>query len=123
MVAFYISTYIIDMLAPSFQSEKNLGKSAQLVAYSGTPSYIAALFSFIPFLSLLIVIAGWAYGIYIMYLGIGPMKKTAEDKKVAYMVIAFVIMIAVYFILVAILTAILFAVLGIGAITMSTLGS
>ena len=35
ILAYYISVYVIDMLAPSFGSEKNLGKSAQLVAYSG----------------------------------------------------------------------------------------
>jgi len=116
MVAFYLSAYIIDMLAPSFESEKNLGKSAQLVAYSGTPSYIAALLSFIPLLSFLLAIAGWVYGIYIMYLGIGPLKKTPEDKKVIYMVIAFVIMIAVYFILGAILGAILLTAMGLGGI-------
>ena len=99
IVAFYISVYVIDMLAPSFASEKDLGKSAQLVAYSGTPSYIAALLSFIPFLSILIALAGWVYGIYLTYLGLGPLKKTPEDKKIVYMIIAFVIMIGVYVLL------------------------
>ncbi|MBK8496631.1 MAG: hypothetical protein IPL50_17785 [Chitinophagaceae bacterium] len=56
-----------------------------------------------------------AYGIYIMYLGIGPLKKTPEDKKVVYMIIAFVIMIALYFIIVAILTGIAVASFGIGS--------
>jgi len=50
-----------------------------------------------------------------MYLGIGPLKKTPEDKKVVYMIIAFVIMIALYFIIVAILTGIAVASFGIGA--------
>ena len=115
VVAFYISVYIIDMLAPSFGSEKNMGKSAQLVAYSGTPSYVGALLSFIPIIGWLISLAAWAYGIYLMYLGIGPLKKTPEDKKVVYMIVAFVIMIALYFILVAILGAIIFAAMGITA--------
>ena len=107
---------IIDMLAPSFGSEKNLGKSAQLVAYSATPGYIGALLSFIPILGLLISIAAWVYGIYLMYLGIGPLKKTPEDKKVVYMLVAYVIWIAIYFILVAILGAILFSIMGLGII-------
>ena len=115
VVAFYISVYIIDMLAPSFGSEKNMGKSAQLVAYSGTPSYVGALLSFIPIIGWLISLAAWAYGIYLMYLGIGPLKKTPEDKKVVYMIVAFVIMIALYFILVAILGTIIFAAMGITA--------
>lgn len=117
VVGFYLSTIIIDLLAPSFGSEKDINKSAQLVAYSGTPSYVASLLSFIPILGLLISIAGWAYGIYIMYLGIGPLKKTPEDKKVVYMIVAFVIMIAIYFIVAAILGAILFAAFGFGTLS------
>jgi hypothetical protein len=117
IVAFYVSVIIIDMLAPSFGSEKNMGKSAQLVAYSGTPSYVGGLLSFIPVIGWIVSIAAWVYGIYLMYLGIGPIKKTPEDKKVVYMIVAFVIMAAIYFIVVAILGAILFAALGAGMAT------
>lgn len=115
VVSFYITVIIVDMLAPSFASEKDMGKSAQLVAYSGTPSYIGALLSFIPVVGWLIALAAWAYGVYLMYLGIGPIKKTPEDKKVVYMIVAFVIMIVLYFILVAILGGILFAAMGMTA--------
>lgn len=117
MVAFYISVLIIDMLAPSFGSEKNLNKSAQLVAYSATPGYIGGLLSFIPVLGLLISIAAWVYGVYLMYLGIGPIKKTPEDKKVVYMLVAYIIWIAIYFILAAILGAILFSLFGLGVLS------
>lgn len=115
VVSFFITVMIVDMLAPSFGSEKNMGKSAQLVAYSGTPSYIGGLLSFIPVVGWIISLAAWVYGIYLMYLGIGPLKKTPEDKKVVYMVIAFLIMIVLYFILVAILGAIIFAAVGLTA--------
>ena len=112
VIAYYVSVIIIDLLAPSFGSEKNMGKSAQLVAYSGTPSYVAGLLSFIPILGMILLIAAWVYGIYLMYLGIGPLKKTPEDKKIVYMIVGFLIIIVLYFILVAILTAVLFAALG-----------
>lgn len=115
VVGYYVSVMIIDLLAPSFGSEKNMGKSAQLVAYSATPSYLAGLLSFIPVIGSLLKFAAWAYGIYLMYLGIGPLKKTPEDKKIVYMVIAFVIMIAINLVLIAILGAVLFAALGFGA--------
>ena len=115
VISYYITVIIVDMLAPSFASEKDMGKSAQLVAYSGTPSYVGALLSFIPVIGWLIALAAWAYGIYLMYLGIGPLKKTPEDKKVGYMIVAFLIMIALYFILVAILGGILFAAMGMTA--------
>ena len=116
VISYYITVIIVDMLAPSFASEKDMGKSAQLVAYSGTPSYVGALLSFIPVIGWLIALAAWAYGIYLMYLGIGPLKKTPEDKKVGYMIVAFLIMIALYFILVAILGGILFAAMGMTAV-------
>lgn len=112
VVAYFITVIFLDMLAPSFGSEKNMGKSAQLVAYSGTASYIGALLSFVPVVGWLISIAAWAYGIYIMYLGIGPLKKTPEDKKIVYMLVVYLILIVLYFIIVAILGAILYAAMG-----------
>lgn len=115
IIAYYITVIIVDMLAPSFGSEKNMGKSAQLVAYSGTPSYVGSLLSFIPVIGGLVALAAWAYGIYLMYLGIGPLKKTPEDKKVVYMIVAFLIMIAIYFVVVAILGAILYSAMGFAA--------
>jgi hypothetical protein len=116
IVAYYLTVIIVDTLAPSFGSEKNMGKSAQLVAYSGTPSYIAGILSFIPVLGSIISLAAWAYGIYLMYLGIGPLKKTPEDKKVVYMIVAFLIMIVLYFIVAAILGAILYGAMGFAAV-------
>lgn len=115
VISYYITVIIVDMLAPSFASEKNMGKSAQLVAYSGTPSYVGALLSFIPVVGWLIALAAWAYGVYLMYLGIGPLKKTPEDKKVVYMIVSFLIMIVLYFVLAAILTTIAFAAVGMTA--------
>lgn len=112
LLSFYLTALIVDMLAPSFNSEKNMGKSAQLVAYSGTPSYIGGFLSFIPVIGSFISLAAWAYGIYLMYLGIGLLKKTPEDKKVVYLIVAFVIMIALYFLIAAILGAIIFGVIG-----------
>lgn len=114
IISFYISIYVIDMLAPSFGSEKNLNKSAQLVAYSNTPTWIAGLLSFIPVIGFLLVIAGWVYSIYLFYLGLGPLKKTPEDKKIVYMIIAFIIMVAFVFIISAILMAIFGGMIGYG---------
>ena len=117
VAAYYLSVMVIDMLAPSFGSEKNMNKSAQLVAYSGTPGFVGGLLSFIPVLGGLIAIAAWIYGVYLMYLGLGPLKKTPEDKKVVYLLVAYVIWIAIYFIIVAILGAILFSAFGFGGLS------
>jgi hypothetical protein len=86
VVGYFVATYVIDALAPSFSSEKNLGKSAQLVAYASTPSWVAAIFMILPSLSILGLLG--LYGIYLFYLGLPVLKKTPEDKRVAYMIIS-----------------------------------
>lgn len=121
ILGFYVSTYVIDLLAPSFGSEKNLNKSAQLVAYSTTPSYVAGLLSFIPVIGGLLKFAAWIYSIYIMYLGVGPLKKTLEDKKVVYLLVAFVVVVGITLVIGAILGGILFSALGVGITTIGTM--
>jgi Yip1 domain len=107
IVVYFAYTYALDLLATAFGSEKNINKSAQVAAYSCTASYIAGILNFIPFLSILTALAGFAYSAYLMYLGVGPLKKTPEDKKVVYVLVVIVIVIAAYFIVSAILGAIL----------------
>ncbi len=106
IVGFFVTTYVVDMLAPSFGSEKNLDKSAQFVGYSYTPSLVLAVLNILPSLALLGLIGG-LYAIYLMYIGLGPMKKTPEDKKVVYLVISIVALIAISFVLSLILVSIL----------------
>jgi hypothetical protein len=91
ILAYVIGTYIIDALAPSFKSEKDLGRSAQLMAYSATAIWVAGVLSIIPLLGWLAALAGAAYSIYLMYLGLGPIKKTPEDQRVLYVIIAIVV--------------------------------
>ncbi|MDB5279483.1 MAG: hypothetical protein JWR61_4438 [Ferruginibacter sp.] len=95
LIVVILTTYILDALAPSFSSEKNIDKSAQLVAYSCTPAFAGTLLSIIPSLAWLGGVFG-LYGFYLMYLGLGLLKKTPEDKKVIYLVVTIVVMIILY---------------------------
>lgn len=116
LIGYYISVYIVDLLAPSFSSEKNLNKSAQLVAYSSTPIYIAGFLSFIPVIGGLLKFVAIVYSIYITYLGLGPLKQTPEDKKVIYLLVAILVMVGITIIVAAVLGGILFAAFGMGAV-------
>lgn len=111
VIGVIISSIIIDALAPSFGSQKNLNKSFQLVAFSMTPGWIAGIFNLLPTLGWLASIAG-LYGLYLLYLGLSPLKETPEDKKVGYLVVSIIVIILLYFILAAILGSILFAIFG-----------
>lgn len=105
VAGFLITTFVVDALAPSFGAEKNLNKSAQFVAYSSTPAYLGAIFAILPSIALIGSLIG-LYGLYLMYLGIAPMKKAPEDKKVVYLIVSIVVLIAAYFVLALILASV-----------------
>jgi len=113
IIGVIVSALIIDALAPSFGSQKDLVKSTQLVAFSMTPGWIAGILNILP-------VIGWVgslaslYGLYLLYLGLTPMKGTPEDKKIGYLIVSILVIVLLYFVVSAILTAILFAVFGFG---------
>lgn len=108
LLAVFITALIVDLLAPSFQSEKNFGRSLQLTVYGFTPAWIAGIFNIIPMLSWLSFIGG-LYGIYLMYLAFVPVKKTPQDKAIIYLLATIGILIVVYILLAVIIGAIMAA--------------
>ncbi len=111
----YLTAFVLDALAPSFGSQKDFGRSLQLVVYASTPSLVAGLFAFLPLLATIVVLAGVVYTIYLWYLGLGPIKNTPEDKKVIYLLVTYAVLLVVYLILSAILALILIPIFGLGA--------
>lgn len=122
IVVFVIAAYVIDALAPNFKSEKDINKSAQLVAYSGTAGYVAGILSFIPVLGGLLSFAGAVYSIYLFYLGVGPLKKTPDDQKVVYIVVYVLVSWVIYMVLFSVVAGLLFSSLITGAAAASVLG-
>jgi len=114
LLSVFITAWVVDLLAPSFASEKDFGRSLQLVAYGSTPALIAALFAILPFLAGILAIAGAVYSVYLWYLGLGPIKKTPEDKKVVYLIVTFLALVVVYALVGMILTRLLMPAFGIG---------
>jgi len=111
ILSVFIAAYVIDALAPSFGSQKNLGKAVQLVAYSMTPAWVGGIFNLVPAIAWLGSLFG-LYGLYLLYLGLSPQMKTSEDKRVGYMIVSTLILIVVYFVIIAILTLIFLSVFG-----------
>ncbi|MBN1181282.1 MAG: YIP1 family protein [Bacteroidales bacterium] len=106
----YVTAIIINALAPSFGGTKNMTKALQLVAYSYTAAFVAAVFNILPSLSVLAMLAG-LYSLYVLYLGFAPLMKPAADKVTVYFVISIVVLIVVYAAIGAILGAILLSTL------------
>ena len=107
VIGVYLLAWVIDLLAPSFDSEKNFGRSLQLAVYSTTPQWVAGILLMISTtLSMLILLFG-LYAIYLLAVGMPILKKTPKEKVVGYVVLSIVAMIVIGIVLALILTAIL----------------
>ncbi len=116
IVAVYVMAYLVNFLAPNLSSQKDLGKSFQLVAYSFTPSWVAGVLYVVPSLGWLAGLAG-LYSLYLLYLGLPVMMKTPQDKVVLFLIVCIITAFIVYMVVGAILNSIFFTVLGIGSLS------
>jgi hypothetical protein len=104
IVGVYILAWIINELAPSFESEKNFGRSLQLAVYASTPQWVAGILIFIsPGLAMVFGL----YAIYLLAIGLPVLKKTPQDKVAGYVALTIIAMIIIGIILALIFAAIL----------------
>jgi hypothetical protein len=98
LLTLYLSGIIVNEMAPSFQSVKDQDAAIQLVVFSYTPAFVAAivanLFPQIAFINIL-----GLYSIYIFWEGIGPCMKTPGKNKTTYAVVSILVIIVLYGIL------------------------
>jgi hypothetical protein len=94
LIGVYIAAFVVDKLAPTFDSKPDFTQALKLVAYAYTPVWIAGVLYIIPMLGILVLLAG-LYSIYLFYLGLPVMMKTPEAKVIVYMIVAAVVMIVV----------------------------
>ena len=106
LVGVYLAAFIIDKLAPSFDSQSNFMQALKLVAYASTASWIAGLANIIPILGILVVIAGGIYGVYLFYLGLPLLMKTPADKVIVYMIVSAVIIFLIYIVIAMVVGAV-----------------
>jgi hypothetical protein len=111
LISVFVAAFVIDALAPSFGSQKSLGRALQLVAFSMTPAWVGGILNIIPSIGWLGSLFG-LYGLYLLYIGLSPLMKTPEEKKIGYVIVSIVVLLVVYFVIAAILTAILLSVFG-----------
>jgi hypothetical protein len=111
IVGVFLTAAVIDALAPSFGSEKNMARSVQLVAYAYTPAWIGGLLAILPAIALIGSLFG-LYALYLLYLGIPKIKKTPADKHIGYFVVSLVVLIIVYFVIGMIMSRLLMPAMG-----------
>ncbi|MEI6062619.1 MAG: YIP1 family protein [Bacteroidota bacterium] len=95
VVGVYLLAWVIDMLAPSFDSEKNFGRSLQLAVYASTPQWVAGILLLLSTsLSILIMLIG-LYSIYLIAVGMPVLKRTPKQSVVGYTVLIIISLIII----------------------------
>lgn len=92
-----LTAFIADALAPSFGSQKNFVNAFKAVVYSMTPVWVAGILYIIPFLGILVLLAG-LYGLYLLFLGLPELMDTPKEKAIGYVIVVIVVNIIVYFV-------------------------
>jgi Yip1 domain len=103
----YLVAFIMDTLAPSFGSTKNMNASLKTVVFSYTAIWIAGVFHIIPYISILSILG--LYSLYLLYIGMGIVKEVPKDKLLGYFIVLIIVSIVVYIIIGAIVSGIVFA--------------
>ena len=94
LVGIFLAAFIVDKLAPSFQSSGGIVQALKMVAFASTPSWVAGVLQLIPMLGVLAFLAA-LYGVYLFYLGLPSVMKTPADKVIPYMVVCAVVIIVI----------------------------
>lgn len=106
LIGVYILAWIIDLLAPSFDSKKDFGRSLQLAVYSTTPQWLAGILLILgTSMSILVLVIG-LYAIYLLAVGMPVIKETPKEKVVGYVVVTIIAMIVLTFVVALIIGAI-----------------
>ena len=101
----YIVALIVNLLAPTFNSQKSFASALKVTVYSYTPSWLAGVFLLIPGLRFLTILG--LYGLYLLWLGLPPVMKTPPEKAIWYTIVIVVCAIVVAIVLGAVITAII----------------
>jgi Yip1 domain len=109
-VGVLIVAAIVNALAPTFGGQKDFTQALKVTVYSYTPGWVAGVFSILPLLGVLVLIA-MLYGLYLLYLGLPRLMKSPEEKSVGYTVVVVICAIVVAVVISVIATA-LAALLG-----------
>ncbi len=108
LAGLYIAAVVINELTDTFNTQKDLDAVIKLVAYSATPTFLA---TFVASLHPMLSFTGLfgLYSIYLFWVGVDPLLKTPEEKKLGFVVVSLLIAVAAIFILQTIFVSILVA--------------
>lgn len=99
LVGVYLFALLINALAPTFGGQKDSLQALKTAAYAMTASWIAGIAQILPFIGILVVIAGAVYSIYTLYLGLPVTMKSPPDKAGGYTAVVCIAAIILFWII------------------------
>lgn len=99
----FVMSIIAGALAPSFDGQKDNLAALKLLVYAGTAVWVFSFLSIIPILGSIAALVGFAYAIYLIYLGAPHTVRVPEGKAGGYAAVVVIIWIILYFVLTAVL--------------------
>ncbi len=97
----FVLALIVDALAPTFGGGKSPVSALKLVAYGSTAGFVGGIFSLLPAVSILGLLAA-LYSIYLIYTGLPVLMKCPPAKAAAYTAVVIVCGIVLSVLLVAV---------------------
>ena len=107
LVGVYLLAWVINELAPSFESPKNFGRSLQLAVYCYTPQWLAGILILFSTKLNMIMFVVSLYAIYLLATGIPVLKETPKEKVTGYVALTIIAMIVIGLLVGMVLAAIL----------------
>jgi hypothetical protein len=95
LVGVFVLAQIVDALAPTFGGEKNQMQAFKVVAYAGTPGWVAGIVRLYPPLSIIAFLAA-LYGLYLLYLGLPVLMKVPKERALVYTIAVIVCEIIIF---------------------------
>ena len=99
IASLYFIPMILAAIAPSFGGKNDALNALKLFVFAGTASWVGMAFSKIPFLGVLIAIAGAVYAIFLFWSHVDEAMSIPADKKVGYVVVCVLVLAVIYIVI------------------------
>lgn len=107
LASVFIAANVIAWLGPKFGSSGDTVGALKMVGYANTPAWVAGIFNVVPFVGWLIALVCSLYGIYLYYMGLGPVMKTPSGQTIPFMVVSAILLVVVSMVLALVLTPVM----------------
>lgn len=89
LVGVFVLALIVDALAPTFGGQKSSIQALKLAVYASTAAMLGGVFSLVPSLAMLGLLAA-LYSVYLLYVGLPVLMKNPPEKTLAYTAVVLV---------------------------------